>query len=75
MLFLLFSFALNFLVARLFCSIPPIGPCVRIDQFQKNLTDQLSRADAAIATLESQKNYFEQLFTATYGANGIQAQK
>jgi flagellar hook-associated protein 2 len=47
---------------------------LRIDQLQKNLMDQLSRADAAIATLEGQKTYFEQLFTATYGANGIQAQ-
>jgi flagellar hook-associated protein 2 len=47
---------------------------LRIDQLQKNLQAQLAKADAAIATLEGQKNYFEQLFTATYGANGIQAQ-
>jgi flagellar hook-associated protein 2 len=47
---------------------------LRIDQLQKNLQAQLAKADAAIATLEGQKTYFEQLFTATYGANGIQAQ-
>jgi flagellar hook-associated protein 2 len=47
---------------------------LRIDQLQKNLQAQLAKADAAIATLEGQKSYFEQLFTATYGANGIQAQ-
>ncbi|HVY91784.1 MAG TPA: flagellar filament capping protein FliD [Bryobacteraceae bacterium] len=45
---------------------------LRIDQLQTNLQTQLSKADAAIATLESQKTYFEQLFTATYGTNGIQ---
>lgn len=43
----------------------------RIDQLQTNLQAQLSKADAAIATLESQKTYFEELFTATYG-NGTQ---
>lgn len=44
---------------------------LRIDQLQTNLQAQLAKADAAIATLESQKTYFEQLFTATYG-NGTQ---
>jgi len=47
---------------------------LRVDQLQKNLQTQLSKADAAIATLESQKTYFQQLFTATYGTNGIQGQ-
>jgi flagellar hook-associated protein 2 len=45
---------------------------LRIDQLQTNLQTQLSKADAAIATLESQKTYFQELFTATYGTNGIQ---
>lgn len=47
---------------------------LRVDQLQKNLQAQLAKADAAIATLEGQKTYFQQLFTATYGANGIQGQ-
>lgn len=47
---------------------------LRIDQLQTNLQAQLSKADAAIATLESQKTYFQELFTATYGTNGIQGQ-
>ncbi|HVW07884.1 MAG TPA: flagellar filament capping protein FliD [Bryobacteraceae bacterium] len=46
----------------------------RIDQLQTNLQAQLSQADAAIATLESQKTYFQELFTATYGTSGIQGQ-
>jgi hypothetical protein len=41
---------------------------------QSNLQAQLSKADAAIATLESQKTYFQELFTATYGTNGISGQ-
>jgi flagellar hook-associated protein 2 len=47
---------------------------LRVDQLQQNLQAQLSKADAAIATLESQKTYFQELFTATYGSNGIQGQ-
>ena len=47
---------------------------LRVDQLQTNLQTQLSQADAAIATLESQKTYFQELFTATYGTNGIQGQ-
>ncbi len=47
---------------------------LRVDQLQTNLQTQLSKADAAIATLESQKTYFQELFTATYGSNGIQGQ-
>jgi flagellar hook-associated protein 2 len=47
---------------------------LRVDQLQKNLQAQLSKADAAIATLEGQKTYFEELFTALYGTNGIQGQ-
>jgi flagellar hook-associated protein 2 len=39
----------------------------QIDQLQTNLQAQLSQADAAIATLQSQKTYFQELFTATYG--------
>jgi flagellar hook-associated protein 2 len=40
----------------------------QISVMQSNLQAQLSAADAAIATLQSQTNYFEQLFTATYGS-------
>jgi flagellar hook-associated protein 2 len=35
---------------------------------QNNLTEQMSQADAAIATLQSQVSYFSQLFTATQDA-------
>jgi len=41
-----------------------------ITDLQNNLTQQLSAADAAIATLQAQDSYFQQLFTATYGTNG-----
>jgi flagellar hook-associated protein 2 len=41
----------------------------RITTLQNNLLQQLSVADAAIATLQSQNSYFEQLFTATYGSS------
>ncbi|HEY4085600.1 MAG TPA: flagellar filament capping protein FliD [Bryobacteraceae bacterium] len=47
---------------------------LRVDQMQSNLQAQLSKADAAIATLEAQKTYFQELFTATYGTNGISGQ-
>ena len=39
----------------------------RVDLLQANLQQQLSQADAAIATLQAQKTYFAELFTATYG--------
>ncbi len=42
----------------------------RVDDLQNNLQQQLSQADAQIATLESQKTYFQQLFTAEYGNGG-----
>ncbi len=38
-----------------------------ITNLQNNLTQQLSAADTAIATLQAQTSYFQQLFTATYG--------
>ncbi len=38
----------------------------RITDLQNNLTQQLSEADAAIATLQSQKTYFTDLFAAEY---------
>jgi flagellar hook-associated protein 2 len=38
----------------------------RINQLQTNLTAQISAADAAIATLQSQLSYFTSLFTYTY---------
>ncbi len=41
-----------------------------ISQLQTNLTAQLSQADAAIATLQSQDTYFQELFQAQYGTNG-----
>jgi flagellar hook-associated protein 2 len=41
-----------------------------ISQLQTNLTAQLSQADAAIATLQSQNTYFQELFQAEYGTNG-----
>jgi len=40
----------------------------RVNQLQTTLTTQLSAADAAIASLESQKNYMLQLFQAEYPA-------
>jgi flagellar hook-associated protein 2 len=40
---------------------------VRISNLQTTLTQQLSAADAAIATLQSQDTYYQQLFTAEYG--------
>jgi flagellar hook-associated protein 2 len=39
----------------------------RVTSMQTALQQQLAAADAAIATLQSQNNYFQQLFTATYG--------
>jgi flagellar hook-associated protein 2 len=36
-----------------------------ITNMQNNLTEQMSQADAAIATLQTQSSYFSQLFTAT----------
>jgi flagellar hook-associated protein 2 len=39
----------------------------RVSDMQTALQKELSAADAAIATLQSQNNYFQQLFTATYG--------
>ena len=39
----------------------------RVSSLQTTLQAQLSQADAAIATLESQKTYFTELFTAEYG--------
>jgi flagellar hook-associated protein 2 len=38
-----------------------------------NLQKQLSAADAAIASLQSQNSYLEQLFTATYGSSSTSA--
>jgi flagellar hook-associated protein 2 len=43
---------------------------LNITQLQTNLTAQLSQADAAIATLQSQDTYFQELFQAQYGTNG-----
>jgi flagellar hook-associated protein 2 len=40
---------------------------LRVAALQTNLQAQLAHADAAIATLEAQKTYFMDLFTATYG--------
>jgi flagellar hook-associated protein 2 len=39
----------------------------RVADLQANLQKELSAADAAIATLQAQTSYFQQLFTATYG--------
>ena len=39
----------------------------QITDLQTNLEQQLSAADAAIATLQAQDSYFQQLFTAEYG--------
>jgi flagellar hook-associated protein 2 len=41
-----------------------------ITNLQTNLQSQLSQADAAIATLQSQVTYFGELFQAEYGTNG-----
>jgi flagellar capping protein FliD len=40
-----------------------------ISQLTSNLQAQLSQADAAIATLQSQDTYFNELFQAEYGNN------
>lgn len=40
---------------------------VRINNLQTSLTQQLSAADAAIATLQAQNTYYQDLFTAEYG--------
>ena len=42
----------------------------RVTTLQTNLTAELSQADAAIATLESQKTYYTDLFQAEYNNNG-----
>jgi flagellar hook-associated protein 2 len=42
----------------------------QIATFQANLEQQLSLADAQIATLQAQNTYFQQLFTAEYGGTG-----
>jgi flagellar hook-associated protein 2 len=39
----------------------------RVATLQANLQAQLSRADAAIATLQQQDSYYQQLFVAEYG--------
>jgi flagellar hook-associated protein 2 len=41
---------------------------LRVTTMQTNLQAQLAQADAAIATLQAQKTYFTDLFTATYGS-------
>lgn len=43
----------------------------QIAALQTDLQRQLSQADAAIATLQAQNTYFQQLFTAEYGGTGI----
>jgi flagellar hook-associated protein 2 len=45
----------------------------RITALQNNLTAQLTQADAAIATLQAQKNYYLELFQAQYPSNGVTA--
>ncbi|HWE52205.1 MAG TPA: flagellar filament capping protein FliD [Bryobacteraceae bacterium] len=40
---------------------------VMLTNLQQSLMEQLATADAAIATLQAQTSYFQQLFTATYG--------
>jgi flagellar hook-associated protein 2 len=40
---------------------------IMIANLQSSLMEQLATADAAIATLQAQTSYFQQLFTATYG--------
>jgi flagellar hook-associated protein 2 len=42
----------------------------QISNLQANLQAQLSQADAAIATLQAQDTYFQELFTAEYGSSG-----
>lgn len=42
----------------------------RINDMETDLENQLTQADAAIATLQSQKTYYQDLFTAEYAANG-----
>jgi flagellar hook-associated protein 2 len=41
-----------------------------VNTLQANLEQQLSLADAQIATLQAQDTYFQQLFTAEYGSSG-----
>ncbi|HEX4278852.1 MAG TPA: flagellar filament capping protein FliD [Bryobacteraceae bacterium] len=41
-----------------------------VNALQTNLEQKLSQADAAIATLQAQATYFQQLFTAEYGGSG-----
>jgi len=42
----------------------------QVNTLQTNLEQQLSLADAQIATLQAQDTYFQQLFTAEYGSSG-----
>jgi flagellar hook-associated protein 2 len=42
----------------------------RVSTLQTNLQAQLSQADAAIATLQEQDTYYQELFTAEYGNGG-----
>jgi flagellar hook-associated protein 2 len=42
----------------------------RVTALQNNLEAQLSQADAAIATLQAQDTYYQQLFQAEYGSTG-----
>ena len=42
----------------------------RVAALQANLQAQLSQADAAIATLQAQDTYYQQLFQAEYGSTG-----
>ena len=43
----------------------------KINDLQTSLTQQMAAADAAIASLENQKNYFNNLFTAMINASTI----
>ena len=42
----------------------------QVNTLQTDLEQQLSLADAQIATLQAQDTYFQQLFTAEYGSSG-----
>jgi flagellar hook-associated protein 2 len=42
----------------------------RVTDLQNSLQAQLSQADAAIATLQAQDTYYQQLFQAEYGSTG-----
>jgi flagellar hook-associated protein 2 len=42
----------------------------RISQMQANLQAELAEADAAIANLQAQKSYYQELFQAQYNNNG-----